>query len=158
MICYLRLKLHYLKLLQQLFLKPKHHLPAISSSWKSKNLFYLKRSDHDLFFLYNNELLNQLCYWVVSSACDQEEQRRALAEEREKRAAAAERRIAALNIGLSSSKVASASLPEPKSESSNLVCSCCNASLEGKIPFHRYNYKYCSTSCMHVHREILEDG
>ncbi|XP_042461068.1 ankyrin repeat and zinc finger domain-containing protein 1-like [Zingiber officinale] len=88
----------------------------------------------------------------------EEEQRRALAEEREKRAAAAERRIAALNIGLSSSKVASASLPEPSSGSSDLMCSCCNASLEGKIPFHRYNYKYCSTSCMHVHREILEDG
>ncbi|KVH90302.1 Ankyrin repeat-containing protein [Cynara cardunculus var. scolymus] len=62
------------------------------------------------------------------------------------RAAAAERRIAALQ----SSTPGSAT-------SSDTLCSCCQASLAGKVPFHRYNYKYCSTSCMHVHREILED-
>ncbi|PPD87517.1 hypothetical protein GOBAR_DD15571 [Gossypium barbadense] len=39
----------------------------------------------------------------------------------------------------------------------DISCSCCNTSLAGKVPFHRYNYKYCGTSCMHVHREILED-
>ncbi|XP_024987084.1 ankyrin repeat and zinc finger domain-containing protein 1 [Cynara cardunculus var. scolymus] len=76
----------------------------------------------------------------------EEELKRAQDEEREKRAAAAERRIAALQ----SSTPGSAT-------SSDTLCSCCQASLAGKVPFHRYNYKYCSTSCMHVHREILED-
>ncbi|XP_072958195.1 uncharacterized protein [Typha angustifolia] len=89
----------------------------------------------------------------------EEEQKRALAEAREKRAAAAERRIAALTVQASSTTAAPASsLVEPKGGPSDITCSCCNASLAGKVPFHRYHYKYCSTSCMHVHREILEDG
>ncbi|KAK7256650.1 hypothetical protein RIF29_30104 [Crotalaria pallida] len=88
----------------------------------------------------------------------EEEMRRVQAEEREKRAAAAERRIAALKIQSSSASTAP-SISEPKSGfAGDILCSCCNSSLAGKIPFHRYNYKYCSTSCMHVHREILEDG
>ncbi|PKU87001.1 ankyrin repeat and zinc finger domain-containing protein 1 [Dendrobium catenatum] len=80
----------------------------------------------------------------------EEEEKLALAAEREKRAAAAERRIAAMkNVGISSS--------DTRSLANDLLCSCCNASLSGKIPFHRYHYKYCSTSCMHVHREVLEE-
>lgn len=75
--------------------------------------------------------------------------KRAQAEEREKRAAAAERRIAAMNAQGSG---------KSGSGGSDVCCSCCGDSLAGKVPFHRYNYKYCSTSCMHVHREILEDG
>ncbi|KAJ1426784.1 Zinc finger C2H2-type [Sesbania bispinosa] len=87
----------------------------------------------------------------------EEEIRRAQAAEREKRAAAAERRIAALKIQVNSATTASSN-SEPKSGlSGDIYCSCCNSSLAGKVPFHRYNYKYCSTSCMHVHREILED-
>ncbi|KAK3036339.1 hypothetical protein RJ639_031746, partial [Escallonia herrerae] len=86
-----------------------------------------------------------------------EELRRAQAAEREKRAAAAERRMAA---------AATPPVIIPASSNSQLKnavatdvnCSCCNVSLAGKVPFHRYNYKYCSSSCMHVHREILEEG
>ncbi|GMI74079.1 hypothetical protein HRI_001077200 [Hibiscus trionum] len=85
--------------------------------------------------------------------------------EREKRAAAAERRIAeavsrAHNAQGSSMTVGLTTSIQPKSGVSgpgDISCSCCNTSLAGKVPFHRYNYKYCSSSCMHVHREILED-
>jgi len=81
----------------------------------------------------------------------------AQAAEREKRAAAAEKRIAALKIQANSATTAP-TMSEPKSGlAGDIYCSCCNSSLAGKVPFHRYNYKYCSTSCMHVHREILED-
>ncbi|KAL3001044.1 hypothetical protein AAZX31_09G245800 [Glycine max] len=83
--------------------------------------------------------------------------RMAQAAEREKRAAAAEKRIAALKIQANSATTAP-TMSEPKSGlAGDIYCSCCNSSLAGKVPFHRYNYKYCSTSCMHVHREILED-
>ncbi|XP_027360646.1 ankyrin repeat and zinc finger domain-containing protein 1 isoform X2 [Abrus precatorius] len=88
-----------------------------------------------------------------------DEIRMAQAAEREKRAAAAERRISALKIQANSSTTTAPSISEPKSGlGSDILCSCCNSSLAGKVPFHRYNYKYCSTTCMHVHREILEDG
>ncbi|KAL4562788.1 hypothetical protein LXL04_026819 [Taraxacum kok-saghyz] len=70
--------------------------------------------------------------------------KRAQDEEREKRAAAAERRMAALQ--------STSATP-----SSDVLCSCCHVSLAGKVPFHRYNYNYCTTSCMHLHKEILED-
>lgn len=87
----------------------------------------------------------------------EEEIRMAQAAEREKRASAAERRMAALKIQANSATTAP-SMSEPKSGlAGEIYCSCCNSSLAGKVPFHRYNYKYCSTSCMHVHREILED-
>ncbi|KAG5251477.1 ankyrin repeat and zinc finger domain-containing protein [Salix suchowensis] len=80
--------------------------------------------------------------------------------EREKRAAAAERRMAAaaaINAQSSSTSTVPA-MAQPKSGlTSDITCSCCHVSLAGKVPFHRYNYKYCSSSCMHVHREILED-
>ncbi|KAK6260792.1 VLRF1/Vms1 - like 1 [Theobroma cacao] len=94
----------------------------------------------------------------------EEELKRAQAVEREKRAAAAERRIAeaaaaAARDAQGSSTTVGSSTSRPKSgEAGDINCSCCNTSLAGKVPFHRYNYKYCSTSCMHVHREILEDG
>ncbi|CAI0401016.1 unnamed protein product [Linum tenue] len=85
----------------------------------------------------------------------EEELRRAQAAEREMRAAAAERRMAA------AAATADSSTSQPKvglALATDLNCSCCNASLSCLVPFHRYNYKYCSSSCMHVHRVILEDG
>ncbi|KAI3741240.1 hypothetical protein L1987_58911 [Smallanthus sonchifolius] len=82
---------------------------------------------------------------VTPQMTKEEKLKRAQDEEREKRAAAAERRIAALQ---SQSNTAT---------SSDTLCSYCQVSLAGKVPFHRYNYRYCSTSCMHVHREMLED-
>ena len=89
----------------------------------------------------------------------QEELRKAQAAEREKRAAAAERRLAA--AAASKDSVTNAT-PSNSSASNALAtdatCSCCSASLAGKVPFHRYSYKYCSTSCMFVHKEIIEDG
>ncbi|KAJ0974590.1 hypothetical protein J5N97_016555 [Dioscorea zingiberensis] len=88
----------------------------------------------------------------------EEEQKQALTEAREKRAAAAERRMAALNPQPVNTAPAPTSSKPQSSSASDIQCSCCNASLAGKVPFHRYHYKYCSTSCMHVHREMLEDG
>ncbi|KAK2415037.1 cytoplasmic 60S subunit biogenesis factor REI1 protein [Trifolium repens] len=85
----------------------------------------------------------------------EEEMKRAQDAEREKRAAAAERRMAALKIQASNSTTSEAN---KSGLAGDILCSCCNSSLAGKVPFHRYNYKYCSTSCMHVHKEILEDG
>ncbi|XP_050236129.1 uncharacterized protein LOC126686141 [Mercurialis annua] len=85
----------------------------------------------------------------------EEELKRAQAAEREKRAAAAERRMATTlnsqSSGISNGQSVSGS-------AADINCCCCNTSLAGKIPFHRYNYKYCSTTCMHVHKEALEDG
>ncbi|XP_071698171.1 uncharacterized protein [Rutidosis leptorrhynchoides] len=81
----------------------------------------------------------------------EEQLKRAQDEERDKRAAAAERRIAALQ-----SSTPGSSQPNTGA-SSDTLCSCCQVSLVGKVPFHRYNYKYCTTSCMHLHKEILED-
>ncbi|MFQ6625465.1 hypothetical protein Gotur_006021 [Gossypium turneri] len=104
----------------------------------------------------------------ISRISKEEELKRAQALEREKRAAAAERRIAEAAAAAthsrdaqgSSTTVGSTISLQSKSGLSgpgDISCSCCNTSLAGKVPFHRYNYKYCSTSCMHVHREILED-
>lgn len=77
-----------------------------------------------------------------------------MAVEREKRAAAAERRMAAA-AALSAQ---GNSTTQPKTgEAGEINCSCCNVSLAGTVPFHRYNYKYCSTTCMHVHKEFLEE-
>ncbi|KAK1274323.1 hypothetical protein QJS04_geneDACA020640 [Acorus gramineus] len=95
-----------------------------------------------------------------SALSSEEELKRRLAEERELRAAAAERRLAALNTQAAASATTpspSSSAPKPTRQSDN-CCACCNESLAGKVPFHRYHYKYCSSSCMHVHREMLEDG
>lgn len=95
------------------------------------------------------------------SISTQEQLKAAQAAEREMRAAAAERRMAAAAAlgaqGNSGNSAPSTSQPKSK-PSGDTNCSCCYVSLDGKIPFHRYNYKYCSTTCMHLHREILEDG
>ncbi|CAH9096543.1 unnamed protein product [Cuscuta europaea] len=86
---------------------------------------------------------------VSTKLSKEEELKRAQDAEREKRAAAAERRMAAAGV---------VDLRSCNTSGADIFCSCCNVSLTGKVPFHWYNYKYCSTSCMHVHREILEDG
>ncbi|KAJ4956423.1 hypothetical protein NE237_013206 [Protea cynaroides] len=80
----------------------------------------------------------------------EEELKRARDAEREKRAAAAERRMATAAATLNAQEVKTTLAPS-SSEAKGRVgddvsCSCCNASLAGKIPFHRYHYKYCSTS------------
>lgn len=87
----------------------------------------------------------------------EEELKRAQAAEREKRAAAAEKRLAAASLKAPNS-VAAPSNSQMNAAGTDINCSCCQVSLAGIVPFHRYNYKYCSTSCMHVHREMLEDG
>ncbi|EXB52676.1 hypothetical protein L484_022453 [Morus notabilis] len=95
----------------------------------------------------------------VSRISIEEELKRAQAAEREKRAAAAERRISTAANAQGVSAAGATNVSQTKSGlAGDINCSCCNVSLAGKVPFHRYNYKYCSTSCMHVHREILEDG
>jgi len=102
-----------------------------------------------------NELFNILIIWILFLSLNkQEEVKRAQDAEREKRAAAAEKRMAALKIQANNSTTSA----NNSGLAGDILCSCCNSSLAGKVPFHRYNYKYCSTSCMHVHKEILEDG
>ncbi|CAI9101584.1 OLC1v1038949C3 [Oldenlandia corymbosa var. corymbosa] len=86
----------------------------------------------------------------------EEELKRAQDAEREKRAAAAERRMAALKAESAGSVAASSGTKT--TGASDIICSCCRVSLAGIVPFHRYSYKYCSTTCMHLHKEILEDG
>lgn len=89
----------------------------------------------------------------------EEEIRRTQAAEREKRAAAAERRMAAAAAATQGTGSSTPSTLQPKTGVlSENNCSCCNGSLVGKVPFHRFSYKYCSSSCMHVHRDMLEDG
>ncbi|KAJ9188428.1 hypothetical protein P3X46_003787 [Hevea brasiliensis] len=96
---------------------------------------------------------------IGGSQLSEEELKRAQAAEREKRAAAAESRMAAAQNAQGSGTATVANMEQPKSGlATDINCSCCNASLAGKVPFHRYNYKYCSTTCMHVHREFIEDG
>ncbi|XP_066343671.1 LOW QUALITY PROTEIN: uncharacterized protein [Miscanthus floridulus] len=90
----------------------------------------------------------------------EEERQRKQAEEREKRAAAAERRLAALaaqSAGAGASGAAATNCSAQRAVPDDNSCSCCFASLSGKVPFHRYNYKYCSTTCMHLHSEMLQD-
>ncbi|KAL5792552.1 hypothetical protein ACOSP7_001146 [Xanthoceras sorbifolium] len=96
-----------------------------------------------------------------SQISKEEELKRVQATEREKRAAAAERRLAAaatLNAQVNSTTVVPSTSQPKTGLATDVNCSCCGSSLAGKVPFHRYNYKYCSTTCMHVHREALEDG
>ncbi|KAL5213799.1 hypothetical protein ABZP36_002951 [Zizania latifolia] len=94
----------------------------------------------------------------LTAVSKEEERQRKLAEEREKRAAAAERRFAALAAQSSStSGTAAADHPPQRAVGDDNTCSCCFSSLVGKVPFHRYNYKYCSTTCMHLHSDMLED-
>ncbi|XP_075501058.1 uncharacterized protein LOC142539459 [Primulina tabacum] len=86
----------------------------------------------------------------------EEEHKRIQDAEREKRAAAAERRIAAVTAAEAPKTLGTGPTAAPTR--TEMLCSCCNVSLAGIVPFHRYHFKYCSTSCMHVHREVLEDG
>lgn len=82
-----------------------------------------------------------------------------LKADREKMAAAAERRMAsAAALKAQGTGVVSSTADSKVAGASETGCSYCHDSLAGKVPFHRYNYKYCSTTCMHAHREILEDG
>ncbi|KAF3787761.1 Ankyrin repeat and zinc finger domain-containing protein 1 [Nymphaea thermarum] len=94
----------------------------------------------------------------LPSATSEEEKRAALAAEREKRAAAAEKRIAEARNGVTGMNTTPSHDYKLGEMKDDVKCSCCMASLAGKVPFHRYHYKYCSTSCMHVHREMLEDS
>lgn len=83
----------------------------------------------------------------------------ALAAEREKRAAAAERRMAAMAAAAATNNSSSTTSNNSKSGlAGDANCSCCGTSLAGKVPFHRYNYKYCSSTCMHVHKEVLDEN
>lgn len=83
------------------------------------------------------------------------------AAEREKRAAAAEKRIAAM-AAAAATNGSSSTTPNSSQTKTGLAgdvnCSCCGTSLAGKVPFHWYNYKYCSSTCMHVHKEVLEEN
>lgn len=93
----------------------------------------------------------------MQSHAFQEDLKKVQAMEREKRAAAAEKRMLALSKNSGNVSTAVSSNVGSRDMISDTHCSCCAASLAGKVPFHRYNYKYCSTSCMHHHREMLED-
>ncbi|KAK4802658.1 hypothetical protein SAY86_000861 [Trapa natans] len=88
----------------------------------------------------------------------EENLRAAQAAEREKRAAAAERRLAAARSIAQANENGSITSEQVTRPSDGTSCSFCSDSLAGKVPFHRYNYKYCSTTCMHLHREVLEEG
>jgi hypothetical protein len=79
---------------------------------------------------------------------------KAQAQERETRAAAAEFRLRAL-AGANQKPADSTSAST--SSASRDVCSCCEASLAGKVPFTRYSYRYCSTTCVRVHKMALEE-
>ena len=122
-----------------------------------------RRYDHftpgTLYSNINFKLHTWLYTFIPWWTFNQEEQQRKLAEEREKRAAAAERRLAALaaqSAGTSGAAAAPANSVQKAAPDDN-SCSCCFTSLAGKVPFHRYNYKYCSTTCMHLHSEMLQD-
>ncbi|KAJ3706690.1 hypothetical protein LUZ61_010395 [Rhynchospora tenuis] len=95
--------------------------------------------------------------WKPPGLLSEEERQRQLAEEREKRAAAAERRLAALKLQ-GTSQTTTPSRSDPSNPESDSSCSYCHSSLAGKIPFHRYDYKYCSPTCMHIHGEMLQDN
>ncbi|XP_071072214.1 tRNA endonuclease ANKZF1 isoform X3 [Dasypus novemcinctus] len=77
---------------------------------------------------------------------EQEEQQRfAALSDREKRALAAERRLAAQLGG-----------PPPQTPASAINnagrCWSCGASLQGLIPFHYFDFSFCSTRCLRDHR------
>jgi len=87
----------------------------------------------------------------------QEAMLKAQAQERETRAAAAEFRLRALaGSNQRPTDTTSANSGSSSSAPQN-VCSCCKASLAGKVPFTRYSYQYCSTTCVRVHKMALEE-
>ncbi|GER57484.1 ankyrin repeat and zinc finger domain-containing protein [Striga asiatica] len=103
------------------------------------------------------------CEGHSSAVASKEVEQRRIQEEREKRAAAAERRMAALAASRTQETASSSSMTNNNDNNINNVgddmsCSCCNVSLAGKVPYHRYQYKYCSTSCMFVHKDLLDEG
>eukprot|EP00850_Spirogloea_muscicola_P016975 SM000141S00919 [mRNA] locus=s141:282505:290324:- [translate_table: standard] len=96
----------------------------------------------------------------IAKALDEAKRR-----ERDMRAAAAERRLSALELpsgqpsgsGHTSQAAATAGSPDSatkRSDSSHRlvggegVCDCCSASMVGRTPFDRLQYKYCSTTCV----------
>uniref|UniRef100_A0A0A9DYJ4 Uncharacterized protein n=1 Tax=Arundo donax TaxID=35708 RepID=A0A0A9DYJ4_ARUDO len=88
----------------------------------------------------------------------EEERQRKLAEEREKRAAAAERRhatLAAQSAGTSSA--ATADIPAQRQRQTMIPVRA--VFLPWLAKYHStdtsHNYKYCSTTCMHLHSEML---
>lgn len=82
---------------------------------------------------------------------------KAQAQERETRAAAAEFRLRAL-AGVNQKPTNSTSVNSGSTSSaSHNVCSCCQASLAGKVPFTKFSYQYCSTTCVRVHKMALEE-
>lgn len=82
---------------------------------------------------------------------------KAQAQERETRAAAAEFRLRALSSAGQGQTSSSNGAPGLVSSAPSNVCSCCGVSLAGKIPFTRFSYQYCSTTCVRVHKMALEE-
>lgn len=81
---------------------------------------------------------------------------KAQAQERETRAAAAEFRLRqASSSSSSSSSSTTVSSSGPTTPANR--CTCCGASLVGKVPFTRFSYQYCSTTCVRVHKMALEE-
>lgn len=98
-----------------------------------------------------------------------------LAEERERRAAAAEVRMKLasqnlvenssskfplpITVGNTSTNPLPGGVTAPVTESGipkgAPCCDCCGISLGRMTPFYRLNYRYCSTTCVHVHRLSL---
>ena len=142
-------------------LKPKHQTPQ--QIFIAKEVYVLKRNDFTPGKLLSGSFELHTCHVIINLFAElfnQEERQRKQAEEREKRAAAAERRLAALaaqSAGAGASGAAATNCSAQRAVPDDNSCSCCFASLAGKVPFHRYNYKYCSTTCMHLHSEMLQD-
>jgi hypothetical protein len=82
---------------------------------------------------------------------------RAQEQERETRAAAAEFRLRALAISKQEPIGSTSTISSSNSVTQN-VCSCCGETLVGKVPFSRYEYQYCSTKCVRVHRLAMEEA
>jgi hypothetical protein len=82
---------------------------------------------------------------------------RAQEQERETRAAAAEFRLRALAISKQEPIGSTSTISSSKSVTPQNVCSCCGETLVGKVPFSRYEYQYCSTKCVRVHRLAMEE-
>lgn len=77
---------------------------------------------------------------------EQEEQQRfAALSDREKRALAAERRLAA-QLGVPTPPIADSEVANARR------CWNCGASLQGLIPFHYFDFSFCSTRCLRDHR------
>ncbi|GAQ84657.1 hypothetical protein KFL_001990100 [Klebsormidium nitens] len=89
----------------------------------------------------------------LSKAEKEEALVRARRAEREMRALAAEKRLQPVE---SSSSGVGESAPKQESKQAN-VCDCCGDTLDGKVPFHRLQFKYCSTTCVRVHKQVLEE-